>query len=451
MGRRPFALRELLGALLLICIGAGAALAADGEPPWAYGATKPSPNAGKTGQYECSTSNPEYKYHVYVPASYSAEKPAGIHIFFHGQGKPGPNPNFWSWKDKFLEPYNLIGINMIYTDGDNSRDTGGKVAAAEQAIGQTVADYKIIVGRGVVSSFSGGGLPHAKLYGARGKGGAPAARLWPFNHTAIYGSNFWTASSGGRPMSWFVGVGTKEWNMGTPVLGDTQPKRAQEVMVECIRKGGIADIYLRIEKDKGHSISEADVTASAELFGRSDIALAPFVYEPDFNEKELAPIAAAANQRQLGQASRAIDALVNRPSLAAPLKDKGVALKRLIDARIDAVIALQKELAAKDPTLSESYARQLVPQLAGHPRLKDIQSALGEAQKNPQYGRHMAAWGVFGERFLGFLGNADVKDDAIPQLIEIRKAAVPGSLLGRMVEEFLGLPTDDRKAKFGLK
>ena len=126
----------------------------------AQSAPKPSENAGKKGTYPVKTSRPGYNYFVCVPAAYSEENPAGLHLFFHGQGGQSGAPNFGLWSKSFLDKHNLIGINMQYEDGDNARDTEGKVKAAQEAIAQTMADYKIVVGRGVVCSFSGGGLPH---------------------------------------------------------------------------------------------------------------------------------------------------------------------------------------------------------------------------------------------------------------------------------------------------
>ena len=108
---------------------------------------QPSANKGKRGSYQCHTSIAGCDYWVCVPASYSDDKPAGIHVFFHGQNGQGGAPNFGQWQKAFLEPFNLIGINMQYQDGDNAKDTPGKVAAAREAIGQTLADYKIIAGR----------------------------------------------------------------------------------------------------------------------------------------------------------------------------------------------------------------------------------------------------------------------------------------------------------------
>ena len=140
---------------------------------------KPSPNAGKKGTYQVKTSKAGYNYYVCVPPGYAEENPAGLHLFFHGQNGQGGAPNFGQWAKHFLDKYNLIGINMQFEDGDNAKDTEGKVKAAQEALAQTIADYRIVAGRGVVSSFSGGGLPHALFYDGQAKNGRSAT--WPFS------------------------------------------------------------------------------------------------------------------------------------------------------------------------------------------------------------------------------------------------------------------------------
>ncbi|HHN46680.1 MAG TPA: hypothetical protein ENN09_04490, partial [Planctomycetes bacterium] len=278
---------------LRVCGAAGGAI-------WDQNTMKPSEDKGRAGTYQRKTSHPGYNYYVNVPKSYSESNPAGIHIFFHGQGSQGGAKSFWLWGEKFCEKHNLIGINMEYTDGDNSKDTAGKALAAEEAIAQTMADYKVIRGRGVISSFSGGGLVHGRIHSAYG--GKNTLRFsWPFNHSAIYGSNFWRNAAGTHPMSWFIGVGTEEWNMGMPTLGSSQPQRAQELYSEAAR-GACPDVYFKVIKGKGHVIADEDVAASAECFARSDVFLAPYIYAGDYEERELAPIVQLANMHEYAKA-----------------------------------------------------------------------------------------------------------------------------------------------------
>src|SRR5438552_3368116 len=98
--------------------------------PATPGIAKPSANKGKIGQYQCHTSHPGYDYWVAVPSSYSDDNPAGLHVFFHGQSCPGTAEGLIPiWSKYESDPFNIIQVNMQYQDGDNEKDTEGKVAA----------------------------------------------------------------------------------------------------------------------------------------------------------------------------------------------------------------------------------------------------------------------------------------------------------------------------------
>lgn len=441
---RRYATRPLctagIAALFTLCAFAQA----PSGPVWISGKVKPSENAGKEGQYHCNTSHPGYNYWVYVPKTYSEANPAGLHIFFHGQGSQGSAKSFHRWAKYFLEPYNLIGINMEYMDGDNAKDTAGKVHAAEEAIAQTMADYKIVLGRGVISSFSGGGLPHKGVYSRYGQNNTKDPSAWPFNHTALYGSNFWANASSSLPMSWFVGLGGKEWNMGKPTLGSSQYKRAHERLTVGL-KGECPDAYLKIIAEKGHDIWDADVEISAELFRRSDIVLAPFVYQPDFEEKELKPIAAAANSRQLGATLDAIDRLLKKPGLTDEVKAKAGKLKKQAGERVDAVVSLAGELADKDAVLLDYYGQQTFVQLARHPRQKELRDILKEAARKREYRAALAAFALFVKDFTSFVRNAKVDEKLVPLLEQIKEASGEASIVGRMAADFLLLKPEEDK------
>ncbi|MHC4718623.1 MAG: hypothetical protein ACYS5V_16765 [Planctomycetota bacterium] len=45
-----------------------------------------SANKGRPGCYRVATDNPDYFYWVFVPDTYSPDRPAGLHMFFHGAG-----------------------------------------------------------------------------------------------------------------------------------------------------------------------------------------------------------------------------------------------------------------------------------------------------------------------------------------------------------------------------
>lgn len=431
LSRYDSALKAVLLSLLLC-----PAVFGGGVPEWRSGRFDPSENKGRRGRYHAETGHPGYNYFVYVPDSYSEDNPAGIHIFFHGQGSQGSAKSFHHWAKYFLEPYNLIGINMEYTDGDNAKDTTGKVHAAEEALAQVIADYRIVQGRGVISSFSGGGLPHKGIFqryaGRERRDRSP----WLFNHTAIYGSNFWAPANGSIPMSWFIGLGGQEWNMGKPTLGQSQPARANELISDAL-KGKCPDVHLKIIKEKGHAIADEDVEASARQFARSDLAFAPFVYQADYLEKELLPIAAAANSLLLGQASSALDRLIGNPRLDAAVKQKALALRKTLDNRVDAVIELTRELAAKDPVLCNYYGKLFMSQLMRHPRQKELRKILGDTARTPRFRRALAAFQPFATNFTSFFTNARLSEKKAQLVEQILAASGGDSLVGTMCREFL--------------
>lgn len=226
--------------------------------------------------------------------------------------------------------------------------------------------------------------------------------------------------------------------MGTPSLGSTQPRRWLDVAMEAVKKGGCPDAYLRIEPEKGHSISGEDIASSAGQFPRSDIAFGAFIYEPDFEEARIAPIVKAANKHALGQALRAIDRLLKSSSTKDELRTKAEAVKAKIDARIEAAVALTRGLADKDPVLCEFYGRQFMVQLSGHPKQKDVRSILmGNRRKQP-YMLALRVWPMFVEKFRGFFGGGPkLNKEAVGFLEQVKTAASESSLLGRMTREFL--------------
>jgi len=395
---------------------------------------EPSENAGRRGTYQCTTGNATYKYYVCVPKSYADDNPAGLHLFFHGQGVPR-GPGFGAWSKHFLEPFNLIGINMHYTDGDNSRDTEGKVAAAVEAIQQTIADYKIIRGRGVVCSFSGGGLPHALLASKYAK--RPVKRgAWPFNHSAPYGSNYRTNVWGLATMSWFLGLGEKEWNLAGAGLGRSQTKCTEELYREAV-KGRCPDVYLKITKGKGHSISEGDRVDSAKGFRRSDLAFCAFLYADGFAEKELQPIVKRANDLELGRAAKAVETLLKNPKLDAALRKKAERVRDRIASRSEAVIKLSAELVENDVVLANYYGKRFEKQLKGHPREAELKKILAPVRKKERSTRAMLTPFASVTKFFTDAGR--LQPGVASGLKKVRSKAGENSLLGKMATEFLAL------------
>jgi hypothetical protein len=405
------------------------ALAGAQANPQAPPAPKPSANAGKRGQYHCKTSRPGYDYNVYVPASYSEENPAGLHLFFHGQASQGSATYFGTWATHFLDRFNLVGINMQYEDGDNMKDTEGKVKSAQEAVAQTIADYKITVGRGVVSSFSGGGLPHSMFYDQQAKGGRGAA--WPFCHSSLYSSNYRSkpASQKSTPMTFFISVGQGEWTLAQ--LGADGLARMTELLGDSAQ-GAPSDLFFKVIKGKGHSIAEEEVAESSNGFRRGDLAFAPFLYAPDYPEKELRTAVDEANALQLGRAASALD------KLPEPLKEKGAKVREKIDARAKAILALAKELGESDPVLTAFYGPLFTRQLQGLPEQKELKETLAAAAKRPGHARTLALVPMFQKNFRTFFESSGLmKPEQSPFLEQVKATAGPGSQLGHMAADYL--------------
>lgn len=409
---------------LLLSLAAAAGLLTQ-EPP-----VKPSANAGRTGSYEAHTSRPGYDYWVYVPRSYAPEKPAGLHLFFHGQNAQGGARNFDLWARHLLEPFNLIGINMEYEDGDNAADTEGKLRAAREAVAQVLADYKVLPGRGVIASFSGGGVPHGLFYDRHA--GAPRSKEWPFCVAALYGSNYWQPPRHQRasPMAWLVAVGRKEWTLAR--LGESNTQLMAALLAEASR-GSCPDLYFKVLPEKGHTIGDEDVAEAARVFRRADLATAPFLWADDFPEPELRRAVEAGNGLALG---KALELAEKAPEKVRPKAD---ALGGRIRARIQAVLELWEELVRKDPVLAAYYLPIFQRQLQGLPEARELPRKF-QAAKTPAAQKALALLPAFQKGFPSFFDAAGrLKAEHVPLLEALRDAGGADSAHGRMAAEFLAL------------
>ena len=336
------------------------------------GRLAPSANRGRTGTYRADTANPAYHYWVCVPSTYSAERPAGLYIFFHGQFNSNGADNFWV-AGGMLEAHNLVGINMEYTDGNYLQDAPGKLAAAEQAVLQTMADYKIVQGRGVMASFSGGGIIHNAYFNRHGAGGPRAmSPAWCFCTNALYSTNYRGPAGGG--WNWLVCLHEEERMLAG--LGTSQTRVAADVLRESLA-GGAAEAVFFYAKGLGHGVTDRDTAWASRMFGRTDLAIAPFVYAADYPEPPLAPAVTALGRLAYGPAEAALKKLVAAPQTPAELRAKAEKLLTAMSERADRIVAMGKGLAADDPILCAAYARLIIPQFTGHSRRDDVQAAFG--------------------------------------------------------------------------
>ena len=398
---------------------------------------KPSANAGRTGSYQADTSNPANRYWVCVPKSYDGKRGAGLHVFFHGQGGSGSAPNFAQWQQALLEPFCLIGVNMQYTDNDNTIATAGKADSALEAALQVMADYKVVPGRGMTACFSGGGMPCGNWYSRQGRNRGLA---WPFTALALYGANFWDPVVAGPPCGWFIGIGTQEWNMGIPTLGTSQSQRMGEAL-RLVKAFG-PDQRFQVVAGLGHSIGDTELAEAAALFRRVDLAYAPFLYAPDFSEKALAAAVAQANAGLLGSAAAALGRIKD-----TALAEKIAALIAAIDARAAEQVTLVASLAGSDLLLANSYGGIFARGLKGHAREAELAPVLKELAK--ERGRTAAAAAAFAAfvnafpRMLPSGTEARLAASAVPVLEHALKAAGEDSRLGAMAKELLALPREE--------
>ncbi len=316
------------------------------------------------------------------------------------------------------------------------RDTAGKTAAARHAVAQVIADYKILVGKGVISSFSGGGLPHALFSNQASK---TRGRDWPFCHSALYSSNYRTDAAQGCPMSWFVSVGTQEWALAT--LGLDGDHRTSELLAQ-IPRGGCSDVHFKITKNKGHSVDPREVASSSEEFVRSNLAFAPFLYAPDYAEPELRALVGCCGELDLGRASTLIAKLGKSP-LAPALAAKVEAIRLQVEERLQQITELADRLAVDDPPLATYYLPLYQSHCHGTPADKAITAAIRTAGKDPQCSATMQGFAAFIQEFPSLLpgdGSSPRPVAArIPDLSAMVKAMKTTSEAGIMAGEFLAL------------
>lgn len=382
----------LLSVLLSALLNALTAADRAGPPP----PVAPSKNQGRAGIYQVPTTIAAYNYYVCVPASYDGTQPAGLHLFFHGQNNQGAAKEWDRWQKPFLETYRLIGINMEYTDGDNGRDTAGKVKAAQEAIAQVTADYKVIQ-RGAIASFSGGASVHGLMADQFAR---TRSAQWPFCHSALYSSCFTRDPTPSVPMSWFIAVGTDEWNSYD--LGRSAVGRTSELYL-ATAKGGTPDIRFFMSR-KGHTITNEDVAASAKSFVISDLTFGEFLFAPDYPEKELRVIVEQANHQQPSSAAAALAKLLAKPTLAEALKTKAEGLQKQVSERLERIVTIIQMLPTEDPVLAAWYGPLLLAQLKGDAREKDLKAALATNAKNKETQTTLTAHAEFARQFAALFG-----------------------------------------------
>ncbi|MBA3847054.1 MAG: hypothetical protein H0X45_10455 [Planctomycetes bacterium] len=418
--------------------GAGEAKAAAGIP-----VLPASGNRGLRADYHCQTGMPGYSYNV-CAKHIDPERPAGIYLYFPGEGARTDNAWFGLWEANTLRPYHLIGINMAFADGQNGRDTSGKIEAARIAIGQCCADYKVVLGRGVLACFSGGGVPTGKWFAEHGprrdaKGDpALAWRAFPFNQLALYSANYRAGVSHGDPrLSWFISVGTQEWALAA--LGQTQVDVAHE-----LARAGVTDTRLMIPA-KEHVITDPEPAAVAEQFARTDVLIAPFLYEADWPVPGAQRAARMANAQAIGAALDALEKALAKKSLPDEERAQLTDLRARIAARADDKAALIERLASSDPVLAAIDGKLVLGQLGKSDQAKRVGetlAALGKTNAAKAAAQaHDAFNGVFPTLFTA---SPTLTPDQKLTIDRIAALGPPTALASQMAAEYAVLPIAGR-------
>jgi hypothetical protein len=224
-------------------------------------------------------------------------------------------------------------------------------------------------------------------------------------------------------------VGQGEWTLAA--LGADGLSRMTELQSDT-NTGAPSDLYFKVIKGKGHSIADEEVAESVNGFRRGDLAFAPFVYGPDYAEKEFRVIVEDCNGLVLGKAATAID------RLPEALKPKGAKLREKIDARVQAILALAKELGENDPVLTSFYGPLFSRQLQGLPEAKELKEILSAAAKRPGHAKTLALVPAFQKNYRSIFENSGMMSPAqAPFLEQVKSIAGPTSQMGHMAADYL--------------
>lgn len=480
MGKSKVIIVMLLAAFLIFCINTPENTFArskkkGGPESYEYTLPKPSVNKGKSGQYQVEGDKAGYSYYIFIPSTYSDTNPAGLHVHFHGMSDQHSAEKFNRWQTHFLERYNLIGINMRFDDmklGKDVSDVVGKVEFARTAILQTAADYKVILGRGAIGCFSGGGTPAGTYYELFGRKDRTRVWPWPFCHFSIYSASIryvFTGPNdrsqkeprGGLPMTWLIAYGKKEWEEHSAGWKQSSPSRLKSLkqvdgkilsnkidgpldLYLASLEGETPDIQFKVIPDKPHTILEADVKASADMFVRSDTAFAPFVYEGDVTAKELFKIVKLANSRQLGKAKKELEKFLKSKSLDENLKKQAGDVGAAVDAVVKKFHEMVNDFKARDRVLYEYYLNRLCEQMSGDPLERELKKEIADLKRDKEHKKVMAAYAEFVKGFaLVFTFEGDIRNSHVGLLEKTREALGPDAELSKIITEWLTLPKSD--------
>lgn len=436
----------------------------------------PSENKGRKGQYTCPAVPGGYHYIVIVPESYSEKNPAGLFLYLCHAGDLGTNVKYAIVKrlhQAFVEPFNLIGIFVEPKPAVAANlDADVKALTAEHAIAQIVADYDIVVGRGLVYSTGGGGGAHRVLLE---RGGGVPGKKYPFCSNTLNSCRFSpTGVTDGR-MNWYLNLGEKELYLPPSSTSWKTMSSRWEQLVKGAVSGGCVDIYFMIHLGNGHTSGPPVNNPAVEAFKRADVAFAPFLCQSQFDAVGIASAVDLANEHQFARALKALGPEKNEsadtetrrktPGIVLPGfgagggRGRGADFNRQaqqIRAAIAKKIREKEEFARKimkqDPVVGIYYLEQFKKDCAGTTAAKTFEKMLAEARKNPDNQKRLALFGEFCTRYPDLYEaasgspNGHVRQTELEFFRKLRDAFGEESNLGRMVRERLEM-TERTEAK----
>ena len=378
------------------------------------------------------TPTSDHRFWVRLPQDFNPDEPAGLLLFNHGSysGADDINPWFHNWEYAFSGE-NMVWLKMSFRDNSSIEDEHQD--SIKYAIAKVAATYKIILGRGILTGFSRGGLAASRLVSDHAG--------WPFNHILAESMLFRISiPTILQPMSWTFAVGQNEWNswgMGSEATG-----RMHELAAK-IPDGGSMDLHLHVVEDSGHNVnlSEDTIGPTVAAYRRSTAFLAPFVYQPDFSEAELQGIVDACQDLDLGEATILLAQLIaSGPS--AGILAKADQLQELLDARVDEMFAILSQLRNLDPVLAEYYATVGGDQLINHPREAEMLALAQGIRFGFGFDSAADATDVWYDEMSYYLDNRDqvaVREDSIGDVMDVATSVYSTSVVGQMTAEFLAL------------
>ncbi len=393
----------------------------------------PSENAGRIGLYQVPIGTGDQCYTVYAPSTYSETAPAGLYVYLHGMrsaesAKAVPNKDL-------CDQLNLIGISPSYPNLDLNESQAPRSEIVRQAIRQVCKDYRILLGRGIISSFSAGGAVHGQLYqDAKGIHGPD----YPFNLSMTFGSS-WRGGAQGpiNGCAWLFSVGSDEYQTsgrGSRMLACSTNR------FNSVLKGSVPEVFFRIIKNGGHKVHRETFTDAIAAFKRTELAVSPILCTEGLpKNKTLQKAVHQANSLQLGAAIKTIQKILKKDA-DTPIGLSAKHLQVKIEERVKAQHTLVDELSTVDTHLATWYCTTFSKQQKGMESAKELKGRLKSMKKD--YSTSLKAYMILAKNLNTiFAQGCSIDGKNEKTLNQIKDILKDSSLLVPQIKEFLSYVT----------